>query len=82
MIIEVRGGGEGKKDPLTSFSTLTFANAGISPKKLLTFNFKPLTKQLENFKTIPRSSLKLLKLHHDHILRKRFPSQILIKLKL
>ena len=37
----IQYGGEGQKDPPTSFSPVTSTNVGISPEKFLTFSFNP-----------------------------------------
>ena len=38
-----RGGTRWAKRPPTSFSSVTYAKVGISPKKVLTFRFNPFT---------------------------------------
>ena len=34
----------GQKDPLTSFSSVTSTNVGISPENFLTFSFNPFAR--------------------------------------
>ena len=62
-------GGGGQKVPLPpviSFSSLTFANVGISPKKFLAFSFNPFGTLVQNFKFAPSATPKLLNLNQDH----------------
>ena len=66
------GGGQ---MPPSSFSPVTAANIGISPKNILIFSFK-------GFKAIPSASPKLLNLNQGHPSKKSFSFQILIKLRL
>ena len=56
-----------KKDPPTSFSPVTYANAKIDSQNFLIFSFNPFDRLVSNFKFVPSTG---------------FSGQILIKLML
>lgn len=76
-----RDGPGGKKVPLTIFPLSTFQTQELVLKTfwVLVLTFDEITWE---WKAIPISSLKILKMNHDHILRKLFLGQILIKFNL
>ena len=63
--IQDRGGG-GAKRPPTSFSPVTATNVGFGPQNFLTFSFNPFATLVQNFKSVPSASPKLLNLNQDY----------------
>ena len=59
------GGGKPKRPP-TSFSPVTSTNVGFGPQNFLTFSFNSFATLVQNFKSAPSASLKLLNLNQDH----------------
>ena len=64
------GGGGSKKAPSTSFFPVTSTNVGFGPQKFLTFSFNPFATLVQNFKSLPNASPKLLNLNQDHLSKK------------
>ena len=60
------GGGEGIKRPPTIFYLVTSTNVGKSLQNFLTFSFNPFTTLLQNLKSVPSASPKLLNLNRDN----------------
>ena len=52
-LFRIRGN---KKALHTSFSSVTSANVGISPKNFLTFSFNPFATLVQNFKFVSSTS--------------------------
>ena len=78
----IHDGGE-EKGPPNSFSSVTSANVRINPQNFLTFSFNRFYALVENFKSAPSASPKLLNLNQDYPSKKRgFSGQMLIKLML
>ena len=50
----------GAKTPPTGFSHITSPNVGNDPQNFLTFIFNPFATMLENVKTVPSITSKLL----------------------
>ena len=58
--------GEAKKVPPSSFSPISSTNIGIIPHSVLTFSFNLFATQVQNFKTIPSASPKLISLNQEY----------------
>ena len=56
----------GKKAPPTSFSPVTSTNVEFGPQNILTFSFNPFATLVQNFKSVPSASPKLLNVNKDY----------------
>ena len=74
--------GNVEKVSATSFSPVTCENVEISRQNILTFSCISFATHAQNFRTMPSSTSKLLKLSQEHLSKKLIFCQIVIKVGL